>query len=144
MSEIQTNQQYELRGNDGDSVNLAADWVVYTASGFLFFVFGVGGYFVYSHWHTISTLFYESSLARYETMTGDRGPATFLVFHNGALQGLQALAAESEDIIGVEQDRRSNVAKIAFTGAEALSIKLVEQLPGVTGMLRRNVPMLCH
>lgn len=120
------------------------DWVLYSASGVLFFLFGLGASFIFTSWDTISTLFYESSLARYETMTGDRGPATFLVFHDNILQDLQTLAAVTEDILGVEQDPRSNVAKIAFTSSDVSAIETVKQMAGVTSMLRRNMPMMCH
>lgn len=130
------------RSNRANTV--APDWVVYGASAVLFFFFGLGGSFVFSSWDTISELFYESSLARYETMTGDRGPATYLVFHDNAMDDLQRLAAASDDILGVEQDRRSNVAKVAFTGARVPGIEVVRQLPGVASMMRRNVPMMCH
>lgn len=122
----------------------APDWVLYSVAGVLFFMFGLGGSFVFSSWDIISNLFYESSLARYETMTGDRGPATYLVFHDDVLDDLELLASVSDDILGVEQDSRSNVAKIAFTGADVLSVESVRQLPGVTSMMRRNVPMMCH
>lgn len=71
-----------LENNTNALEGVAPDWVLYTISGLLFFMFGFGGSFVYSSWDTISELFYESSLARYETMTGDRGPATCLVFHD--------------------------------------------------------------
>lgn len=119
-------------------------WVIYPATGFVCISFALLGYFISMHWTTISELFYESSLAKYETMTGDRGPVTYLVQHDGLLDTLQTLAQSSPDILGVEQDKRSNVAKIAFTAADASSIASIEALPGVTGMLRRNVPMICH
>jgi len=106
--------------------------------------FAVLGYFISANWTTISTLFYESSLARYETMTGDRGPVTYLVSHDDLLGELQSLAEAQPDILGVEQDKRSNVAKIAFTTAQAPSIESISAMSGVTGMIRRNVPMLCH
>jgi len=38
----------------------------------------------------------------------------------------------------------STVAKIAFTSIESASIEIIRQLPGVTGMVNRNVPMICH
>ncbi len=53
-----------------------------------------------THWDTANTLIYESSLARYEVMNGQRGPITFLVFHDN-MPKLLAMAKQHEDILGV-------------------------------------------
>ncbi len=95
------------------------------------------------HWGTISALFYETHLAKYEVMTGDRGPTTYLVFHKN-LEALKALANEHDDILGVEQSEFSSVAKMAFQSAQSPLIKVVSEHPSVTNMVNRNVPMICH
>lgn len=96
-----------------------------------------------TNWKFISTLFYETNLARYEVMAGERGPTTYLVFHKN-LGDLQNLADANEDILGVEQSDFSSVAKMAFRSAQSPLIETVRQHPSVMNMVNRNVPMLCH
>lgn len=95
------------------------------------------------HWDTVNTLIYESSLAKYEVMTGQRGPTTYLVFHND-LAALQNFANAHDDVLGVEQHLGSNVAKMAFVSAKSTLIQEVSQLAAVSDIISRNVPMLCH
>jgi len=95
------------------------------------------------HWDTVNTLIYESSLAKYESMTGERGPMTYLIFHND-LVALQAMADKHEGILGVEQHTSSNVAKMAFASAKSPLIEQVRHLTVVSDMIKRNVPMICH
>ncbi len=96
-----------------------------------------------THWDVAGTLLYESSLAKYEMMSGQRGPVTFLVFHDN-LEVLSELADLHEGILGVEQHSKSNVAKIAFNSIDSPLIEVVRQLPQVESMINKRVPMLCH
>jgi len=117
--------------------------VLYCIVGFCFFGLSFLATLLVVHWDTASTLIYESSLAKYEVMTGERGPTTYLIFHND-FDTLQRFADEHEDILGVEQHEGSSVAKMAFVSATSLLIDEVRALPVVTSMINRNVPMLCH
>ena len=117
--------------------------VQYLIVGFCLFGLSTLATILVRHWDTVNTLIYESSLVKYEVMSGERGPTTYLVFHND-FSVLQELADENDDILGVEQDERSNVAKIAFISAKSPFIEEVRNLAVVTGMINRNVPMLCH
>jgi len=94
-------------------------------------------------WDTVNALLYESSLVRYEVMSAQRGPVTYLVFHSD-FSTLESLAASEPEILGVEQHAGSNVAKMAFISANSLLIERVNTLPEVSEMLERNVAMLCH
>ena len=96
------------------------------------------------NWDKAFALFVESHQKKYDVMTGQVGPTTFLVLHDGMLEQMQALARTDPEILGVEQDPWGTVAKIAFTSIESASIEIIRQLPGVTGMVNRNVPMICH
>ena len=98
---------------------------------------------LFRHWDTVNLLVYESSLAKYEVMTGERGPVTYLVFHTD-LAALENITAAHDEILGVEQHDFSNVAKMAFQSADSPLITKVEQLAVVTDMISRHVPMLCH
>jgi len=95
------------------------------------------------HWNTVNALIYESSLAKYEIMSGQRGPTTYLIFHND-FASLQQFANAHDGVLGVEQHIGSNVAKMAFVSAKSSLIEQVGQLAAVTDMVNRNVPMLCH
>ena len=118
-------------------------WVSYLIVGFCAFGLSTLATILFRHWDTVNTLIYESSLVKYEVMTGERGPTTYLVFHND-FSVLQNMADRHEGILGVEQDERSNVAKIAFTSAKSPLIDEIRNLVVVSGMINRNVPMLCH
>ena len=118
-------------------------WVPYAMVGIWLFGLSFLTTVLVNNWDTVNTLIYESSLAKYESMTGERGPATYLVFHDD-FAALQSLASEHEDILGVEQDEGSNVAKMAFLSAKSPLIEQVGNLPSVSSMVNRNVPMLCH
>lgn len=95
------------------------------------------------HWETANTLLYESSLAKFEVMSGQRGPTTYLIFHND-FNALQNMANLHDGILGVEQHEGSTVAKMAFQTAKSPLIAQVGDLPSVSRMINRNVPMLCH
>jgi len=96
-----------------------------------------------THWDTINALVYESSLAKFEVMSGQRGPTTYLIFHDD-FSALQSMADTHEGILGVEQHVGSTVAKMAFVTAQSPLIEEVNQLAAVSSMINRNVPMLCH
>jgi len=118
-----------------------------TAYALLFIVFFGAAWGVTAltlNWDKAFALFLESHQKKYDVMTGQVGPTTFLVLHDGILEQLQAFAKNDPEILGVEQDPLSTVAKIAFTSIESASIEIIRQLPGVTGMVNRNVPMICH
>ncbi len=72
---------------------------------------------LFNNWDTVNSLIYESSLAKYQAMTGERGPTTYLIFHN-EMAALQSMARDHQGILGVEQDDGSNVAKMAFLSAK--------------------------
>ena len=76
-------------------------------------------------------------------MTGERGPATYLISHTD-YAALQTMADTHSDILGVEQHEGSNVAKMTFASAKSPLIKEVGELATVTGMINRNIPMICH
>jgi len=118
-------------------------WVHYLIVGFCLFGLSTLTTILIRHWDLVNTLVYESSLVKYEVMSGERGPTTYLVFHTD-FTVLQAMADRHDEILGVEQDDRSNVAKIAFTSAKSPLIDEVRQLAVVSDMINRNVPMLCH
>lgn len=107
------------------------------------FLFGFLLTVVITHWNTINTLFYEGSLAKYEVMSGQRGPVTYLIFHDD-FAALQAMADQHEDILGVEHSVGSNVAKMAFASAQSPLIETVNKHAAVASMISRNVTMICH
>ena len=118
-------------------------WVLYALISFCALVLSFLTTEVIRNWDTVNTLFYEASLAKYEVMAGERGPATYLIFHND-YAALESMANQHEGILGVEQALGSNVAKMAFLSAKSPLINEVSQLPAVQSMINRNVPMICH
>jgi len=118
-------------------------WVQYALVGICAFGLSTLATILFKNWDTVNTLIYESSLAKYETMTGERGPTTYLIFHDD-FSALETMANQHEGILGVEQHEGSNVAKMAFTSAKSPLIDEVLQLASVSSMINRNVPMLCH
>jgi len=118
-------------------------WVQYSIVALCAFGLSYLTTILFTNWDTVNTLIYESSLAKYETMTGERGPTTYLIFHDN-FAALQNMADNNEGILGVEQHEGSNVAKMAFVSAKSTLIDDVRQLASVSSMINRNVPMLCH
>jgi len=99
--------------------------------------------FVWLNRATIVNLFYQSSLEKYNIATGKVGPATFYVYHED-FSALEKISHEYADIMGVERTKRSGVAAMAFVSEEADAISIVQTAPGVSAMVRRNIPMVCH
>lgn len=126
-----------------DKPQNAIPWMQYTIIGFTAFGLSILTTVLVTHWDTVNTLIYESSLAKYEMMNGERGPTTYLISHDNYAV-LQEMANANEDILGVEQHQGSNVAKMAFISAQSPLIEEVRQLSVVTNMINRNVPMICH
>lgn len=91
----------------------------------------------------ISQLFYQSSLARHQVMTGEAGPATFYVFHSN-YGALEQLARSRDDILGIETSEFSGVAAMAFTSLDVDGVELIRTHPDVVNMVQQNIPMLCH
>jgi len=118
-------------------------WVDYSLVGVCFFGLAYLATLLIVNWETANTLIYESSLAKFEVMSGQRGPTTYLIFHTD-FAALQSMANLHEGILGVEQHEGSTVAKMAFQTAESPLIETVGEMPVVSGMINRNVPMLCH
>jgi len=118
-------------------------WIQYFLVGICAFGLSTLTTILVRHWDTVNLLIYESSLAKYEIMTGERGATSYLIFHNDFIV-LQAMANTHEGILGVEQHKGSNVAKMAFVSAKSPLVEEVRQLDVVSNMIRRNVPMLCH
>jgi len=79
---------------------------------FAFILFGIAylSTILVVHWDIVNALIYESSLAKYEIMSGQRGPVTYLVFNNDFVV-LQHFADAHDGVLGVEQHLGSNVAK---------------------------------
>jgi len=118
-------------------------WMQYIIVGACAFGLSTLATILYRHWGTVNALIYESSLAKYEIMSGERGPTTYLIFHTD-FAVLEGMANLHEDILGVEQHEGSNVAKMAFKSAKSPLIDEVQQLAVVSNMINRNVAMLCH
>lgn len=127
----------------GKTVSHFGRVVLYTVIGFCFFGMSYLATLLFTHWDTVNSLIYESSLAKYEIMSGQRGPTTYLIFHSD-FAALASMANEHEDILGVEQHEGSTVAKMAFRSAKSTLIDEVRALPAVSSMINRNVPMICH
>lgn len=127
-----------------ETQKLASALPAYALLFVLFFLVAWGVTALAMNWDKALALFVESHQEKYDVMTGQVGPTTFLVLHDGILEQLQSLAKSDPEILGVEQDPLGTVARIAFTSIESGSIEMVRQLPGVTGMINRNVPMICH
>jgi len=118
-------------------------WMQYIIIGCCAFGLSTLATLLVTNWGTVNALIYESSLAKYEVMSGERGPTTYLISHND-YAALQAMAHMHEGILGVEQHAGSNVAKMAFVDAKSPLIEEVRQLAAVSNMINRNVPMICH
>jgi len=129
--------------NQHKSATASSQFVLYGMVAVMAFGFGFLATFLVNNWDTINTLFYETSLAKYEIMSGQRGPATYLIFHED-FTALQTMADQHTGILGVEQAMGSNVAKMAFVSAKSPLIEDVRQLASVSSMINRNVPMMCH
>lgn len=130
---LQANEQTSLRHR----------WISYSLLTVIFFVLGYGASFLFYNWQSLGDLYLEASQARYEIMSGQRGPVTYLVTHND-LPALRKVAAGESDIMGVEQHAYSTVAKVAFISAKSPAIERLQNHPLVIGMTRRDVPMICH
>jgi len=98
------------------------------------FVFSFLGSFLVTNWSTVNTLYYEASLAKFEAMSGESGPTTYLIAHND-YSALQAMADKHAGILSVEQNEGSTVARMAFGAGMNALVKEVEQLPAVTSMI---------
>jgi len=118
-------------------------WVQYGIIAFCLFGLSLLATLLVTNWNTVNALIYESSLVKYEVMNGERGPATYLVFHSD-FDVLKSLADKHDGILGVEQDEGANYAKMAFISAKSPLIEQVGELAAVHNMINRNVPMLCH
>jgi hypothetical protein len=116
---------------------------IYALVGLALFALSFLASFIVSNWSTVNTLFYEASLAKYETMAGARGPTTFLITHSD-FPALQRMAGAHTGILSVEQDEGSTVAKMVFRSAQSELVQKVRSLPSVTGMINRHSPLICH
>lgn len=104
---------------------------------------GIGSHYIWHNWERINELFYTASEQKYRTMTGEAGPATFLVYHSD-FDALDHFADNREDVIGVEIYRYPNVSAIAVESENSDSIAELTRLAFVDKIERRVVPMLCH
>ncbi|MBX2837174.1 MAG: hypothetical protein KTR35_09990 [Gammaproteobacteria bacterium] len=109
----------------------------------LFLAVGWFSGFLWAHWGRINELFYAASEQKYLTMTGDVGPATYLIYHEN-YSSLEEFADRREDVLGVEFYRFPNVAAMAFKEHDSESIELVTQLETVQRIQYKQVPMICH
>lgn len=91
----------------------------------------------------IADLMYESNMEKYLVAIGESGPATFYVYHKD-FSALDALARNSDEILGVELTKFPDVAAMAFTSPRVAAVDQVREHPLVSKMRRRNIPMLCH
>lgn len=109
------------------------------------FAFGASwtGTFAWQNRSLINELFYLASEQRNRILAGDAGPITYLVHHNNYRE-LEAAVLAHDDVLGIEIWQQPNIAALAFTSIDSKSIAAVENLPMVTEMIKRNVPMICH
>ncbi len=126
-----------------DSIGSPKPWIAYLFLFIFFFGSGVGGNYIWQNWERINELFYTASEQKYRTMTGEAGPATFLVYHSD-FTALDSFANQREDVIGVEVYRYPNVSAIAVESEQSESIIQLSALSFVEKIERRVVPMLCH
>ena len=76
-------------------------------------------------------------------MTGDVGPVTYLVTHDDP-RAFARDALALEGVLGVEPYDYPRLSAIAFENGESAAIERVGELPGVSHLQRRHVPMICH
>ncbi len=95
------------------------------------------------HWPFVSDMWYEASVQRYLTMTGQVGPVTYLVTHDD-FDALQASVASLDGVLGIEVHRHPDRAAIAFQDAGIEAIETVHELPTVSSMQQAYIPMICH
>lgn len=143
MSSSQTTIRAQNQPDHQAQKSLIAKSVLYVVAAIVFFTVGAGGSLAVQNWRSLVALYHEANLIRYEIMSGQRGPVTYLVTHSD-LQSLSDIAEKTDDILGVEQHKYSNVAKMAFSSADSPAIEQVRQHPDVQSMVRRNAPMICH
>lgn len=118
-------------------------FIAYSLFFLLMMMVGAAGAFGWSNRDLLVDLWYSANEQRYLVMAGEVGPVTYLVYHQDYAK-LEAVAYANKDILGVEMYEFPAVAAMAFTGADAQSIEIVNQLPGVQKMTRKQVPMICH
>jgi hypothetical protein len=112
---------------------------------FTLMMFGLGALatFAWNNRQLINDLYYEASEQRYQILSGEAGPVTYLAYHDD-FAALEEMARQREDIIGVEIYEFPAVAAIAFSSNETPAIDEVRNLSSVDKLLRKQVPMLCH
>jgi len=118
-------------------------WIAYAFLFLLCFGFGIATQFIWQNWERINELYYTASEQKYRTMTGEAGPATYLVYHSD-FEALDRFANNKDDVIGVEIYRYPNVSAIAVDSEDSNSIAQLTALSFVDKIERRVVPMLCH
>jgi len=96
-----------------------------------------------AHWPTVSRLWFEASEAKFLAMSGQSGPATWLVVHDD-FQALERAVLPLDDVLGLEVHRLPDEAAIAFTRADSASVARVAALSMVQRVERRRIPMICH
>jgi|GEM_PF-1044028 len=96
-----------------------------------------------AHWPTLSRLWHEASEAKFQAMSGQSGPATWLVVHDD-YRALERTVLTLDDVLGLEVHRLPDQAAIAFTHADSASVARVAALPMVQRIERRRIPMICH
>ncbi len=118
-------------------------WFAYLLLFFLCFGAGIAAQFIWHNRERINELYYTASEQKYRTMTGEAGPATFLVYHSD-FDALDRFAFAQDDVIGVEIYRYPNVSAIAVSSESSDTIAQLTTLSFVDKIERRVVPMLCH
>ena len=105
--------------------------------------FGWIGGFAWRERTLIARLWLDANEQRYLTMTGDVGPVTYLVTHDDPRAFARAALA-LDGVLGVEPYDYPRLSAIAFEDGESAAIGRVGELPGVSHVQRRHVPMICH
>lgn len=91
----------------------------------------------------IADLWLQASQQKYQTMTGEIGPVTYLVQHNGYNE-LESFLSSHDDVLGIEVYELPDKAAIAFKRADSTAIDAVKQSPYVLAMRQQVIPMMCH
>ncbi len=86
----------------------------------------------------------DSSLARYEMMTGkDEGPIDYMIYHRN-FDALETLAAADPQIISVDRGLFSGVGRVVFASPSSPAINTLRTHPGTGFMVDSTVPIFCH
>lgn len=95
------------------------------------------------HLSTAGRLWAEASEQRYLIMAGETGPVTYLVTQHD-FDAFERAALTLDGVLGVEIQRFPDVVAVAFASVGHEAIDTLGQLPYVSDMRKKFVPMSCH